>query len=81
MSEAQFFRIGNDLEVFLGTGQGVRVTNHFGAYIGGPQPVEFLVFADQQVSSSQSNAWANPKVSEPMLAGSPPPRSNWCRKA
>lgn len=62
LSEAQFFRIGNDLEVFLGTGQGVRVTNHFGAYIGGPQPVEFLVFADQQVSSSQFNAWANPKT-------------------
>ena len=62
LSEAQFFRIGNDLEVLLGTGQGVRVTNHFGAYIGGPQPVEFLVFADQQVSSSQFNAWANPKV-------------------
>lgn len=62
LSEAQFFRMGNDLEVFLGTGQGVRVTNHFGAYIGGPQPVEFLVFADQQVSSSQFNAWANPKA-------------------
>lgn len=62
LSEAQFFRMGNDLEVFFATGQGVRVTNHFGAYIGGPQPVEFLVFADQQVSSSQFNAWANPKA-------------------
>lgn len=62
LSEAQFFRMGNDLEVFFATGQGVRVTNHFGAYIGGPQPVEFLVFADQQVSSSQFNAWANPKT-------------------
>lgn len=62
LSEAQFFRIGNDLEVFFATGQGVRVTNHFGAYIGGPQPVEFLIFSDQQVSSSQFNGWANPKA-------------------
>jgi len=61
LADAQFFRIGNDLEVFLGTGQGIRVTNHFGAWMGGPAPVEFLIFADQQVSSSQFNAWAKPK--------------------
>jgi len=61
LADAQFFRIGNDLEVFLGTGQGIRVTNHFGAWMSGPAPVEFLIFADQQVSSSQFNAWAKPK--------------------
>lgn len=57
VSAATFYKVGNDLEVFLGTGQGVLVKNQFAT--GGA--VEFMLFGGQSYSASQIGALAGPK--------------------
>ena len=57
ISAATFYKVGNDLEVFLGTGQGMLVKNQFAT--GGA--VEFMLFGGQSYSASQIGALAGPK--------------------
>lgn len=57
ISAATFYKVGNDLEVFLAPGQGVLVKNQFAT--GGA--VEFMLFGGQSYSASQIAALAGPK--------------------
>lgn len=58
-STASFFRVGNDLEVSFGSGQGVLVKNQFSTT---SPVVEFLLFAGQQYTAAQVGALAGPKA-------------------
>jgi Ca2+-binding RTX toxin-like protein len=57
LSAAVFYRSGNNLEVSLGTGQGVVVSSQFNPSFA----MEFFLFGGQSYSASQINALAGPK--------------------